>query len=59
MPWELIWKIVFLGFLATFAVMSVFVTILGARDIRRLLERLRSQQLDRVESVPSDGHEDE
>ena len=57
MPWELVWKIVFIGFLATFAIMSVFVTILGARDIRRLLERLRNQQVDSAESIPS-GRED-
>ena len=46
MTWVLVWKIVFIGFLTTFAVMSVFVTILGARDIKRLLGSLRSQQLD-------------
>ena len=47
MTWELIWKAVFIGFLAAFAGMSVFVTILGARDIKQLLTDLRNQEVDK------------
>ena len=43
MNWELIWKVVFVSVLAMFAVMSVLVTVLGARDIQRLLKGLREQ----------------
>ena len=43
MTWEFIWQIVFIASLILFAVMSVLVTVLGARDIRRLLQRLRRQ----------------
>lgn len=43
MTWELIWKIVFIFVLSAFGVMSVLVTILGARDIKRLLKQLRDQ----------------
>ena len=42
--WELIWKVVLVGILAIFTVMSVMVTILGARDIRRLLSSLRDAE---------------
>ena len=47
MTWELVWTVVFIGFLSAFAVMAVFVTILGARDIKRLLDGLRSEEVDR------------
>ena len=53
MTWELVWKTVFIGFSVTFAVMSVFVTILGARDVKRLLAGLRSQEIDREEDAKS------
>jgi hypothetical protein len=43
MTWELIWKLVFIIVLSTFGVMSIVVTILGARDIKRLLRHLRDQ----------------
>jgi hypothetical protein len=41
MNWELIWKAVFLLFASLFAVMSVLVTYLGARDVKRLLQGLK------------------
>lgn len=44
MTWELVWKIVFCGFLIAFAVMSLFVTVLGARDVKRLLKSLREDE---------------
>ena len=44
MTWELIWKLVFVIVLVTFAVMSVVVTVLGARDIKRLLQHLRDEE---------------
>ena len=40
MNWELTWKIIFIAVIAVFAMMSVLVTILGARDIQRLLKHL-------------------
>jgi|GEM_PF-1405282 len=41
MNWELLWKVFFVLVVSLFGVMSVFVTIFGARDIRRLLRALR------------------
>ena len=41
MNWPLIWKLTFIGLVAIFAVMSVLVTVLGARDVRQLIARLR------------------
>ena len=46
MNWELIWKIVLIGSLSAFAVMSILVTLLGARDVKRLLTHLREQEDD-------------
>ena len=43
MTWELIWKLVFIIVLSSFAVMSIVVTVLGARDIKRLLQQLRDE----------------
>jgi hypothetical protein len=43
MTWELIWKLVFIIVLSAFAVLSIVVTVLGARDIKRLLKHLRDQ----------------
>ena len=53
MTWELVWQLVFIGFSAIFAVMSVFVTILGARDIKRLLIGLRSQEMEQQKDSDS------
>jgi len=39
--WALVWKVVLIGTLAVFAVMTVFVTIGGAADVRRLFRSLR------------------
>ena len=41
MLWALVWKIVLILTLAVFALMSLFVTIGGAADIRRLFRSLR------------------
>ena len=43
MNWELLWKAVLIGTVGLFAVMSVFVTILGAREIKRLWSQLEEQ----------------
>ena len=40
MSWMLLWKIIFVVGVIVFAVMAVWVTIAGARDIRRLLARI-------------------
>jgi hypothetical protein len=39
--WLLVWKACLVGVLIAFAVMAVAVTVGGAADIRRLLERLK------------------
>ena len=44
--WELVWKIVFWVGLGVFAVMAVWVTIYGYRDIRTMLRRIREQHED-------------
>lgn len=44
MSWELLWKVVFVGVIGVFAVMSVLVTIFGARDIKRLLGELEQER---------------
>ena len=41
--WVLLWKATLVGGLAVFAGMAVWVTIGGARDIKRLFERLDEQ----------------
>ena len=43
MSWELLWKIVLIGVVGLFALMAVLVTVLGARDIRKLLRGLREE----------------
>jgi len=49
MTWVLFWKIVLVLALGVFAVMAVFVTILGARDIKKLLAALRHLEDDSVD----------
>ena len=41
--WALIWKIMFILVLAVFAGMSVWITVGGWPDIKRLLEKLREK----------------
>jgi hypothetical protein len=43
MTWILFWKSILILAFAIFAVMAVFVTVLGARDIRKLLTALRDR----------------
>ena len=40
MSWMLLWKIVFIVGVVGFAGMAVWVTIAGARDIKRLLKQI-------------------
>lgn len=56
MDWMTFWKLVLLAMLGLFAVMAIVGTILGARDIRRLMGHLRNP--DREES-PDAGVPDE
>ena len=53
MTWELIWKVVLIAVLAIFGIMAVLVSILGARDIKRLLIGLRDQDDDDEEQAGS------
>ena len=41
MSWMLFWKILFIAVMAVFTLMAVLVTVLGARDVRRLIAGLR------------------
>ena len=49
MTWILFWKIVLILALAAFAVMVALVTVLGARDIKRLLAALGHPEDDSVD----------
>ena len=40
MNWRFLWEVCLVGALSLFAIMSIVVTIGGAKDIRRLLRRL-------------------
>lgn len=40
MSWMLLWKVMFVVVMLAFAVMACLVTVLGARDIRKLLKAL-------------------
>ena len=44
--WSIFWKIVFIIGIGTFAILSVFVIIGGAKDIRKLIQRLKSDAED-------------
>ena len=41
--WEILWKFVFLSSVTLFAGMSVWVTVQGWRDIRRMLSNIERQ----------------
>lgn len=43
MTWMVFWKVCFFLVLGVFAFMSVLVSILGARDVRRFLRRLKEE----------------
>lgn len=53
MSWELLWKFVFVMVLFLFAVMSVLVTIRGARDIRKLLAAFQREEAEQSEKPRS------
>ena len=42
--WQQLWTILFFGALGIFALMSIWVTIGGYRDIKTLLKRLQEDQ---------------
>lgn len=44
MSWELLWKVVLVAVVGLFALMAILVTVLGARDIRKLLRGLREEE---------------
>lgn len=41
--WSIFWKIVFIIGVGTFAVLTVFVIVGGARDIKTLIQRLKKE----------------
>jgi hypothetical protein len=42
-PWKTLWTLVWFGGLALFAVLSVIITVQGARDLKALLRALRDE----------------
>lgn len=54
MNWELTWKIIFIFILCAFAVLAVVTTILGAKDVKNLLEDLNKDSAEEDEG--GDGH---
>lgn len=44
MSWMLLWKILLIGVLAVFSVMALLVTVLGARDVVKLLRALKNKE---------------
>lgn len=54
MSWMLLWKVMFVVVMLAFAVMASLVTVLGARDIKKLLKALGKQG-----AAPKDGHGEE
>lgn len=46
MTWALFWKICFFVIVGAFAFMAIVVSILGARDVRTLLRRLKEEPED-------------
>lgn len=64
MNWMVFWKILFVAVMVIFALMSVLVTVLGARDIKRLIVGLKKRDDDANPSaekppptVDGSGHE--
>lgn len=55
MNWTVLWPLVLVVTLVLFAAMAVLVTILGARDIRRLLAHLREPSNDHASRTSSDS----
>ncbi len=41
--WTIFWKIVFIIGVGMFAILSIFVIIGGAKDIRKLIQRLKKE----------------
>jgi len=41
--WILLWKVVLIAGISLFAVMAVWVTVWGARDIKKLLQTLNEE----------------
>jgi len=50
--WALVWKIVFFTGVSLFAVLAVLVTFGGARDVAKLIRRLKQDALDADHSEP-------
>jgi hypothetical protein len=46
MTWLLLWKVMFVTVALAFAIMSCLVTVLGARDIKKLLTALGKENRD-------------
>lgn len=44
MQWVAIWKVVLLASLAVFALVTLITAIFGARDVRRLFQRLEDER---------------
>ena len=44
MSWMLLWKILLIAVLAVFSVMALLVTVLGARDVGKLIRALKNKE---------------
>ncbi len=51
--WALVWKIVFFTGIALFAVLAVLVTFGGAKDVAKLIRKLKQDALDADHSEPA------
>ena len=50
--WSLVWKIVFFTGISMFAVLSVLVIFGGAKDVGKLIQRLKKDARDDSQSEP-------
>ncbi len=55
--WALVWKIVFFTGVSLFAVLAVLVIFGGAKDVRKLIRKLKQDALNPDQSEP-DSDED-
>lgn len=55
--WTIVWKIVFFTGVSLFAVLAVFVIFGGARDVGKLIRKLKQDALDNDHSEPASDEE--
>ncbi len=55
--WSIVWKIIFIIGVGMFAILTVLVTIGGARDVGKLIRRLKSDAEEPQTSEPISDEE--